>query len=98
VTVPTDLPVLGFADQAALEAWLEAEHATARSRYVELATKGAGVPSVTYPILVESVLRFGWIDGGGSGPTDPVGRCSRARARRRCRAAATTASVQPPRP
>jgi hypothetical protein len=29
VTVPTDLPVLAFADQAALEEWLETEHATA---------------------------------------------------------------------
>jgi uncharacterized protein YdeI (YjbR/CyaY-like superfamily) len=63
VTVPTDLPVLGFADQAALEEWLDAEHATAPGLYVRLAKKGAGVPSVTYAELVESVLCFGWIDG-----------------------------------
>jgi uncharacterized protein YdeI (YjbR/CyaY-like superfamily) len=63
VTLPTDLPVLGFADQAALEAWLEAEHATAPGLYVKLAKKGAGVPSVTYAELVESCLCFGWIDG-----------------------------------
>jgi uncharacterized protein YdeI (YjbR/CyaY-like superfamily) len=63
VTVPTDLPVLAFADQAALEEWLEAEHATAPGVYVRLAKKGAGVPSVTYAELVESVLCFGWIDG-----------------------------------
>src|SRR3712207_9041627 len=63
VTVPTDLPVLAFADQAALEEWLDAEHATAPGVYVKLAKKGAGVPSVTYAELVESALCFGWIDG-----------------------------------
>jgi uncharacterized protein YdeI (YjbR/CyaY-like superfamily) len=63
VTTPTDLPVLGFADQAAFEAWLESEHATAPGVYVKLAKKGAGVPSVTYAELVESALCFGWIDG-----------------------------------
>jgi uncharacterized protein YdeI (YjbR/CyaY-like superfamily) len=63
VTLPTDLPVLGFPDQAALEAWLEAESATAPGVYVKLAKKGAGVPSVSYAELVESCLCFGWIDG-----------------------------------
>jgi uncharacterized protein YdeI (YjbR/CyaY-like superfamily) len=63
VTTPDDLPVLAFADQAALEAWLEAEHGRAPGTYVRLAKKGAGVPSVTYAELVESVLCFGWIDG-----------------------------------
>ena len=63
VTLPTDLPVLAFPDQAALEEWLEAEHATARGLYVRLAKKGSGVPSVTYAELVESALCFGWIDG-----------------------------------
>jgi uncharacterized protein YdeI (YjbR/CyaY-like superfamily) len=63
VTLPTDLPVLGFADQRALEEWLEAEHASAPGLYVKLAKKGAGVPSVTYAELVESLLCFGWIDG-----------------------------------
>jgi uncharacterized protein YdeI (YjbR/CyaY-like superfamily) len=63
VTVPTDLPVLAFPDQAALEEWLEAEHATAPGLYVRLAKKASGVPSVTYAELVESALCFGWIDG-----------------------------------
>ena len=61
MTLPTDLPVLAFPDQAALEAWLESEHATAPGLYVQLAKKGAGVPSVTYAELVESCLCFGWI-------------------------------------
>jgi uncharacterized protein YdeI (YjbR/CyaY-like superfamily) len=63
VTLPTDLPVRAFPDQAALEEWLEAEHATAPGVYVQIAKKGSGVPSVTYAELVESVLCFGWIDG-----------------------------------
>lgn len=63
VTLPSDLPVLAFPDQAALEEWLDAEHATASGLYVRLARKGSGVPSVTYAELVESVLCFGWIDG-----------------------------------
>ncbi len=63
MALPTDLPVLAFPDQAAFEAWLEAEHATAPGCYVKLAKKGAGVPSLTRDEMVESVLCFGWIDG-----------------------------------
>ncbi|MGY1781492.1 YdeI/OmpD-associated family protein [Geodermatophilus sp. SYSU D01036] len=63
MTLPTDLPVLSFPDQAAFEAWLEAEHATAPGVYVKLAKKGAGVPSLTRDEMVESLLCFGWIDG-----------------------------------
>ena len=63
MTLPTDLPVLGFADQPALEEWLEAEHSSAPGLYVKLSKKGTGVPSVTYAELVESALCFGWIDG-----------------------------------
>jgi uncharacterized protein YdeI (YjbR/CyaY-like superfamily) len=63
VPLPTDLPVLAFPDQAALEAWLEAEHATSPGIYVRLAKKSAGVPSVTQQEMVESLLCFGWIDG-----------------------------------
>jgi uncharacterized protein YdeI (YjbR/CyaY-like superfamily) len=63
VTLPTDLPVLPFPDQAALEAWLEAEHATAPGLYVKLAKKGSGVPSINWEQMVEVLLCFGWIDG-----------------------------------
>ncbi len=63
MTLPTDLPVLAFADQAALEAWLEAEHLTAPGLYVKIAKKGSGVPSVNWEQMVEVLLCFGWIDG-----------------------------------
>jgi uncharacterized protein YdeI (YjbR/CyaY-like superfamily) len=62
VPLPTDLPVLAFPDQASFEAWLD-DHAGDPGVYVQLAKKGAGVPSVTYAELVESALCFGWIDG-----------------------------------
>ncbi|SNS85047.1 Uncharacterized conserved protein YdeI, YjbR/CyaY-like superfamily, DUF1801 family [Geodermatophilus pulveris] len=70
MTVPDDLPTRAFPTQAALEEWLEAEHATAPGLYVQVAKKGSGVPSVTYPELVESVLCFGWIDGRSNGLDD----------------------------
>ncbi len=63
MTLPTDFPVLAFPDQAALEAWLEAEHLTAPGLYVKLAKKGAGVPSIDWEQMVEVLLCFGWIDG-----------------------------------
>jgi uncharacterized protein YdeI (YjbR/CyaY-like superfamily) len=63
VTLPDDLPVLPFADQAALEQWLEAEHATAPGLYVKLAKKSSGVPSINWEQMVEVLLCFGWIDG-----------------------------------
>jgi uncharacterized protein YdeI (YjbR/CyaY-like superfamily) len=61
--MPTDLPVLAFSDQAALEAWLEAEHETSPGLYVKLAKKGSGVPSINWEQMVEVLLCFGWIDG-----------------------------------
>ena len=63
MTLPTDLPVLAFPDQSALEAWLDAEHATAPGLYVKIAKKGAGVPSVNWEQMVEVLLCYGWIDG-----------------------------------
>lgn len=63
MTVPTDLPVLAFADQSALETWLEVEHLTAPGLYVKIAKRGAGVPSINWEQMVEVLLCFGWIDG-----------------------------------
>ena len=63
MTPVADLPVLAFSDPTALEAWLEAEHASAPGLYVRIAKKSAGVPSVNREQLVEVLLCFGWIDG-----------------------------------
>jgi uncharacterized protein YdeI (YjbR/CyaY-like superfamily) len=63
VPEPTDLPVLRFADQAAFEQWLAAEHARAPGAWVTIAKKGAPAPTLTQAEMVESLLCFGWIDG-----------------------------------
>ena len=60
---PTDLPVLPFPDEAALERWLEEHHADAPGLYVKIAKKGSGIPSVDWAGMVEVLLCFGWIDG-----------------------------------
>jgi uncharacterized protein YdeI (YjbR/CyaY-like superfamily) len=66
VTTPSDLPVHRFADQAAFEAWLEAEHERSPGIYVLLAKKGAPEPTLKQSEMVESLLCFGWIDGRGN--------------------------------
>ena len=63
MTPPTDLPVHRFADQAAFEAWLEAEHERSPGIYVVIAKKGAPEPTLKQAEMVESLLCFGWIDG-----------------------------------
>ena len=60
---PDDLPVLRFADQAAFEAWLEAEHETSPGAHVTIAKKGAPESTLAQAEMVESLLCFGWIDG-----------------------------------
>lgn len=52
-----------FATPEELAAWLEEHHETEDELWVGLYKKGTGKPSVTWPQVVEQVLRFGWIDG-----------------------------------
>jgi uncharacterized protein YdeI (YjbR/CyaY-like superfamily) len=63
VTLPSDLPVVRFADQAGFEAWLEEHGASTPGVYVTIAKKGAPEPTLTQSEMVESLLCFGWIDG-----------------------------------
>src|SRR4051794_33249425 len=63
VTTPSDLPVHRFSDQAAFEAWLDAEHERSPGIYVVIAKKGAPEPTLKQSEMVESLLCFGWIDG-----------------------------------
>ena len=46
-----------------LRAWLEANHDTADERWVGFRTKASGLPTITWPELVDEVLCVGWIDG-----------------------------------
>jgi uncharacterized protein YdeI (YjbR/CyaY-like superfamily) len=56
------MPELAFADVAALEAWLEVEHATADELLLRIAKKDSGIASVTHAQALELALCFGWID------------------------------------
>jgi len=58
-----ELPTIAFADAAAWEAWLEAEHARADGAWLKIAKRGAGVASVTHAEALDVALCFGWIDG-----------------------------------
>jgi uncharacterized protein YdeI (YjbR/CyaY-like superfamily) len=57
------LPILAFADSAALEAWLALQPADSGGIWLKLAKKGSGVASVSQKEAVEAGLCFGWIDG-----------------------------------
>jgi uncharacterized protein YdeI (YjbR/CyaY-like superfamily) len=60
--VPSELPELSFADQAAFAAWLE-ENAETPGVWLRIAKKGTGITSVTHDEALEEALRHGWIDG-----------------------------------
>jgi uncharacterized protein YdeI (YjbR/CyaY-like superfamily) len=63
VTAPDDLPILTFASQDKLEAWLGEHHATAPGLWIRIAKKASGIPTVSPAEAIESCLCFGWIDG-----------------------------------
>jgi len=73
---------LAFATPEALRAWLKVNHHTAGELWVKLAKKGSGIPSITWPELVDEVLCFGWIDGHMK-PIDGVYRRQRITPRRK---------------
>ena len=52
-----------FETPAAFRAWLEANHDSEDVLWVGLHKKGSGLPSITWPEMVDEVLCFGWIDG-----------------------------------
>jgi uncharacterized protein YdeI (YjbR/CyaY-like superfamily) len=52
-----------FASAPELDAWLRANHTTARELWVLLFKKGSGTPSVSWDDCVIAGLTWGWIDG-----------------------------------
>ena len=54
--------ILPFADPAAFEEWLDAQHAAEPGVWVKFAKKGRGIASITLPDATEVALCFGWID------------------------------------
>jgi uncharacterized protein YdeI (YjbR/CyaY-like superfamily) len=57
-----ELPVLRFASRAAWQKWLAANHERSPGVWIELAKKGSGLPSITFPEALEVALCYGWID------------------------------------
>ena len=57
------LPVLAFADAAALERWLEAQPARSPGLWIKFAKAGSGLQSVTKSEAIDAALCHGWIDG-----------------------------------
>jgi uncharacterized protein YdeI (YjbR/CyaY-like superfamily) len=52
-----------FRSAAALEAWMNANHARATELWVKMHKKGSGLPSVTVGEALDVMLCWGWIDG-----------------------------------
>jgi len=57
------LPVLAFADAAAMEAWLERHGGAAPGFWLRLFKAGSGVASAAKAEAIDAALCFGWIDG-----------------------------------
>ena len=60
--LPTDLPILPFADGDEWETWLVA-NAASKGLWLKIAKKDSGIATVTYDQALEVALCHGWIDG-----------------------------------
>ena len=58
--VPHD--VLFFASPAELRDWLALNHATAPYLWAGFRARDTGLPTITWPELVDEILCYGWID------------------------------------
>ena len=54
------LPIVSFADRAALRAWLEASHDRSAGIFVRIYKKASGVAGVTFEDVLDEGLCFGW--------------------------------------
>ncbi|HZG09028.1 MAG TPA: YdeI/OmpD-associated family protein [Allosphingosinicella sp.] len=57
------LPIVAFADAAALAHWLEAQPASSAGLWIKFAKAGSGIASVTKAEAINAALCHGWIDG-----------------------------------
>ncbi|MFW6720903.1 YdeI/OmpD-associated family protein [Streptomyces sp. MAR4 CNY-716] len=60
---PDGAPVRAFADQDALESWLDEHHGLRSGMWLKVAKKGSGIASVTSAEVDDAVLCYGWITG-----------------------------------
>ena len=61
--IPDKNKIKSFPTQAAFERWLSANHARESEIWLRIYKKAAGVPTVTQPEALDTVLCWGWIDG-----------------------------------
>lgn len=59
-----------FKNARAFETWLKKNHASSDGLWLQIAKRGADLPSVTYAEAVEIALCWGWIDGQKKGLDD----------------------------
>jgi uncharacterized protein YdeI (YjbR/CyaY-like superfamily) len=57
------LPILGFRDAAAFDAWLDAQPADSPGLWLKLSKQGSGVVSLSRAEAIDAALCHGWIDG-----------------------------------
>ncbi len=60
-----DAPLVECGTRAEWRAWLEANHATAKSAWLVTWRAGSGMPALGYEEGVEEALCFGWVDSRG---------------------------------
>jgi uncharacterized protein YdeI (YjbR/CyaY-like superfamily) len=60
---PNPRKIRSFRTEAALEAWLSANHARETELWLKIHKKGSGLPSVTHAQALDVALCWGWIDG-----------------------------------
>ena len=58
-----ELPIIGFADASAFEAWIAAQPCEAPGLWLKLAKKDSGIASLSKAEAIEAALCHGWIDG-----------------------------------
>jgi uncharacterized protein YdeI (YjbR/CyaY-like superfamily) len=57
------LPIIGFENAQAFEAWLAAQPPHSPGLWLKLAKQGAGLASLTKSEAIDAALCQGWIDG-----------------------------------
>ena len=57
------LPIVAFANAAALEQWLDAQPPNSPGLWIKFAKAASGLASVTKPEAIDAALCRGWIDG-----------------------------------
>jgi uncharacterized protein YdeI (YjbR/CyaY-like superfamily) len=61
--VPTEPPIISFADARTWSGWLASHHSSSRGIWLKIAKKGSRIASVSYPEAIDVALAWGWIDG-----------------------------------